>query len=126
MTLLVQGKMITVLFLYRPLAWCFLRGMKYIIPLIIFLVLVIPSEYLGFSSLIAFGLWMMGWSYRIATLLSTATQRRVSTEARDKRVRCEIRGILYKDKKSPHVLGQNDYSRGTTRTGLGNFRLKGQ
>ena len=66
MSLPVQGKMITVLFLYRPLAWCFLRGVKYIIPLIIFLVLVIPSEYLGFSSLIAFGLWMMDWSYRTA------------------------------------------------------------
>ena len=40
--------------------------MKYIIPLIIFLILVIPSEYLGFSSLIAFGLWMMEWSFRTA------------------------------------------------------------
>ena len=49
--------MITVLFLYHAVAWCFLRGMKYIIPLIIFLVLAIPSEYLGFSLLVAIGVY---------------------------------------------------------------------
>ena len=48
----VWGKMITVLFLYRPVAWCFLRGMKYLSILIIGVVLLLGGVWMRWNSIL--------------------------------------------------------------------------